>query len=63
MEFNSKKFFEKFLRNNLKPDNAEKIHDLFWHLEKSEKVLFAKRKSISGIVGGCKSGNNSNNQD
>jgi len=49
MEFNSKKYFEDFLNNNLRPDNAEKIYDMFWKFETDEEILFKNCCKILGI--------------
>ena len=49
MEINSKKYFEKFLKDNLTPNNAERIYDMLWRLETGEETLFRNCCKTLGI--------------
>ena len=49
MEINSKRYIEQFLKNNLAPDNAEKIYDMLRMLETGEEILFRNCCKILGM--------------
>jgi len=49
MEFDSKSYFESFLRKNLTMDNSQEIYEVFYSLEVGEEILFKNCCEILGI--------------
>lgn len=49
MEFDSKGYFEQFLKDNLTMDNSHEIYEVFYSLEDGEEILFKSCCNILGI--------------
>lgn len=49
MEFDSKSYFEQFLKDNLTMDNSQEIYEVFYSLEAGEEMLFKSCCKILGI--------------
>jgi len=49
MKFNSKSYFQSFLKRNLTKENAQEIYEIFTSLENGEEILFRNCCKILGI--------------